>query len=64
MHPELLGLTLSGQPIGVLADLFTEFDEAGQEVFRGLEPILDDDLDTGTEASPEGEQNVLQCGAG
>lgn len=56
LHPEFLGLILSGQPISVLADLSAKFDVAGQEVFRGLEPVLDDDL--GEEASPKGEQGV------
>lgn len=58
MHPESLGLTLSDQPLSVLADLSAEFDEAGQEVFRRLEPVLDDDLDACMKASLEGEQEV------
>lgn len=54
LHPKSLGLTLSGQPISVLADLSVEFDKASQEVFWGLEPVVDDDLDAGAEAFPEG----------
>lgn len=34
LHPESLGLTLSGQPLGVLADLIAELDEANRQVVR------------------------------
>lgn len=59
MHSECLGLVLADQPISALADLSAEFEEAGREVFRGLEPVVDnEDLDAGTETPPEAEMEM------
>lgn len=41
LYPEALGLVLVGQPVGTLADLSLEFEEAVREVGRTLEVAED-----------------------
>lgn len=44
LHPEALGLVLSGQPVGDLVDLSKSFEEAGREAAQGLD-VLDDPVE-------------------
>lgn len=55
LHPESLGLILSGQPVGALADLSKEFEEAGREVLRALDSEENVLGDPG-EATPSGSE--------
>lgn len=53
LHPQSLGMVLSGQPLGVLTDLTTELEEASRQTVPEMESIEEDeDRDAGTETSP------------
>lgn len=52
LHSESLGLVLFCRPIGVLADLTAEFDEASRCLARSMELVdTDDDIVAGTEVA-------------
>lgn len=54
LQPEVLGLTLSGQLVGVLAYLMADFEEVSRQTYREVELINNGDLlDAGTEPAPE-----------
>lgn len=56
LHPESLGLTLSGQPLGVLVDLTVELEEASRQAVRELELVEEDanvEADTEVSLGPE-----------
>lgn len=53
LHLKSLGHILASQPLGVLADLTTEFEKANRRMIRETEPVdEEEDIDIGTEVVP------------